>query len=265
MTTATAPAEPAGAAFLRLDRIEKNFGGVRALRGASLVVRSGEVVSLVGDNGAGKSTLVKTITGVLQPDAGTIEVDGHNVTVSHPDHARRLGIEAMYQDLALVGTFDLGGNFFLGRELTRSFLGGLIRVLDRKRMRAEALAVLRTGVGIEIDNPFSPAFVMSGGQRQAIAIGRAIRARARMIIMDEPTAALGVEETERVMTIIEGLRSQGLAVLLVSHNLEHVFRVTDRIAVMHRGVVSALCRKDDVTRAQVVALIMGADLAAIAG
>ena len=262
--TPTAPAASAGVPFLCLNSIEKSFGGVRALRGASLEVCSGEVVSLVGDNGAGKSTLVKTITGVFQPDAGTIEVDGHKVTVSHPDHARRLGIEAMYQDLALVGTFDLGGNFFLGRELTRSFLGGLIRVLDKKRMREEALTVLRTGVGIEIDNPFSPTFVMSGGQRQAIAIGRAIRAQARIIIMDEPTAALGVEETERVMIIIESLRSQGLAVLLVSHNLEHVFRVADRIAVMHRGVVSAICRKDEVTRAQVVALIMGADLAAIA-
>jgi ABC-type sugar transport system ATPase subunit len=169
----------------------------------------------------------------------------------------------MYQDLALVGTFDLGGNFFLGRELTRSFLGGLIRLLDKKRMRTEALAVLRSDVGIEIGNPFSPTIVLSGGQRQAIAIGRAVHAQARMIIMDEPTAALGVEETERVMMIIESLRSRGLAVLLVSHNLEHVFRVTDRIAVMHQGVVSAICHRDEVTRAQVVALVMGADLAAI--
>lgn len=254
------PPASARAPFLRLDGIEKNFSGVRALRGASLEVRSGEVVSLVGDNGAGKSTLVKTITGVFQPDAGTIEVDGVDVFIDHPDHARRLGIEAMYQDLALVGTFDLAGNFFLGRELTRPVLGGLIRILDKKRMRTEALTVLRTRVGIEMDNPFSPTFVLSGGQRQAIAIGRAIRAKARMIIMDEPTAALGVEETERVMTTIESLRSQGLAVLLVSHNLEHVFRVTDRIAVMHRGVVSAVCHKDELTRAQVVALIMGADL-----
>ena len=253
------------APFLRLNGIAKSFGGVQALRGASLEVRSGEVVSLVGDNGAGKSTLVKTIMGVHPPDAGTIEIGGRGVVVSHPDHARHLGIEAIYQDLALVGTFDLGDNFFLGHEIMKSYAGGLFRVLDKKRMRDEALRILREEVGIQIDQPFSPANVMSGGQRQAIAIGRAVHARARMIIMDEPMAALGVEETERVVGIINGLRARGLAVLLVSHNLEHVFRVTDRIAVMHRGEVSAVRHKNDVTRAEVVALIMGAELEPVTG
>ena len=246
--------------FLRLDGISKSFGGVQALRGASVEVRSGEVISLVGDNGAGKSTLVKVIMGVHPPDAGTIEIEGRREEVTHPDHARHLGIEAIYQDLALVGTFDLGDNFFLGREITKSYAGGLFKVLDKKRMRHEAQRILREEVGIRIDQPFSPANVMSGGQRQAIAIGRAVHARARMIIMDEPMAALGVEETERVMDIIDGLRTRGLAVLLVSHNLEHVFRVTDRIAVMHRGVVSAVRHRGEVTRAEVVALIMGAEL-----
>ena len=251
--------------FLRLEGISKSFGGVQALRGASLEVRSGEVISLIGDNGAGKSTLVKVIMGVHPPDAGTIEVEGGREEVSHPDHARHLGIEAIYQDLALVGTFDLGDNFFLGREIMKSFAGGLFKVLDKKRMREEAQRILREEVGIRIDQPFSPANVMSGGQRQAIAIGRAVHARARMIIMDEPMAALGVEETERVMDIIDGLRTRGLAVLLVSHNLEHVFRVTDRIAVMHRGVVSAVRHRSDVTRAEVVALIMGAELEPASG
>ncbi len=252
--------QPETAPFLRLDGIEKSFGGVEALRGASLDVRPGEVIGLVGDNGAGKSTLVKTIMGVHPPDAGTIEIEGRPERVSHPDHARRLGIEAIYQDLALVGTFDLGENFFLGHEIVKSWLGGLVRILDKKRMRLEAQRVLREQVGIRIDQPYSPANVLSGGQRQAIAIGRAVHARVRMIIMDEPMAALGVEETERVMEIIDGLRTRGLAVLLVSHNLEQVFRVTDRIAVMHRGRVSALRHRDDVSRAEVVALIMGAEL-----
>ena len=251
--------------FLRLDGITRSFGGVQALRGATMEVRSGEVISLVGDNGAGKSTLVKVIMGVHPPDAGTIEIRGRREVVSHPDHARHLGIEAIYQDLALVGTFDLGGNFFLGREIMRSFAGGMIRVLDHGFMRKEAQRILREEVGIRIDQPFSPANVMSGGQRQAIAIGRAVHARARMIIMDEPMAALGVEETERVMNIIDGLRTRGLAVLLVSHNLEHVFRVTDRIAVMHRGVVSAVRHRNDVTRAEIVALIMGAELESAPG
>ena len=261
VSSASDPVAP----FLRLEGISKSFGGVQALRGASLDVRSGEVISLVGDNGAGKSTLVKVIMGVHPPDAGTIEVEGRREEVTHPDHARHLGIEAIYQDLALVGTFDLGDNFFLGREIMKSFAGGLIKVLDKKRMRQEAQRILREEVGIHFDQPFSPANVMSGGQRQAIAIGRAVHARARMIVMDEPMAALGVEETERVMDIIDGLRRRGLAVLLVSHNLEHVFRVTDRIAVMHRGVVSAVRHKGDVTRAEVVALIMGAELEPASG
>ena len=254
--TASVPDVP----FLRLEGIAKSFGGVQALRGASLEVRSGEVVGLVGDNGAGKSTLVKVIMGVHPPDTGTIEIEGRREEITHPDHARHLGIEAIYQDLALVGTFDLGDNFFLGREIMKSFLGGLFQVLDKKRMRREAQRILQEEVGIRMDQPFNPANVMSGGQRQAIAIGRAVHARARMIIMDEPMAALGVEETERVMDIIEGLRMRGLAVLLVSHNLDHVFRVTDRIAVMHRGMVSAVRHKIDVTRAEVVAFIMGAEL-----
>ena len=240
--------------------------GAYVICGTLAGLAGAEVLSLVGDNGAGKSTLVKTIMGVHPPDAGTIEIGwGRKEEISHPDHARHLGIEAIYQDLALVGTFDLGDNFFLGREIMKSYAGGLFRVLDRKRMRDEALRILREEVGIRMDQPFSPANVMSGGQRQAIAIGRAVHARARMIIMDEPMAALGVEETERVMDIINGLRERGLAVLLVSHNLEHVFRVTDRIAVMHRGVVSAVRHKSDVTRAEVVALIMGAELEPVSG
>ena len=248
--------------FLRLRDVAKSFGGVEALRGASLEVRRGEVVALVGDNGAGKSTLIKTVTGVHRPDSGTVEIEGRAVSIGHPDVAKRLGIEAIYQDLALVGTFDLGANFFLGREPTRRILGGLIEVLDRRRMREEAVALLRQRVGIRMGNPYSPAYVMSGGQRQAIAIGRALHADARLVIMDEPTAALGVEETERVMGIVETLRGQGLAVLVISHNLEHVFRVADRIAVMHRGTVSAVLRREETTRAEIVGLIMGSRIAA---
>ena len=263
--TGAVRAQQSAAPFLRLDGVVKNFGGVQALRGASLDIRPGEVVSLVGDNGAGKSTLVKSIMGVHPPDSGTIEIEGRQATISHPDHARRLGIEAIYQDLALVGTFDLGDNFFLGQEIMKTWLGGLVRVLDKREMRRRAQRILRQDVGIPFGQPYSPANVLSGGQRQAIAIGRAVHARARMIIMDEPMAALGVEETERVMAIIEGLRARGIAVLLVSHNLEHVFRVTDRIAVMHRGRVSAVHHKSHVTRAQIVTLIMGAELEAGSG
>jgi ABC-type sugar transport system ATPase subunit len=240
--------------------IDKSFGGVRALRGASVEIRRGEVLALVGDNGAGKSTLIKTITGVHQPDAGQIILDGEATQIRHPGDARELGIEAIYQDLALVGTFDLARNFFLGREKTKRYLGGLLELLDLNAMRREAQEVLRDRVGISVPNPYANAFVMSGGQRQAIAIGRAIHFNARLIIMDEPTAALGVEETERVLSIVERMRDQGLTVLMVSHNLEDVFRCADRIAVMHRGQVVQHLERRSVSREEVVGYIMGSQI-----
>ena len=198
----------AGEMLLSLRDIKKSFGGVQALRGASMDVVRGKVTALVGDNGAGKSTLIKIVMGVHPPTSGTIVLEGQEISVANPESARSLGIEAIYQDLALVGTFDLVQNFFLGRERTRSYFGGLITVLDKAAMRKEALKVLTGRVGIQIGNPYANAFVMSGGQRQAVAIGRAIHSDARLIIMDEPTAALGVEETDRVLTIIGRLRDQ---------------------------------------------------------
>ena len=258
----TASAPVTGQVVLSLRDIKKTFGGVEALQGASLDVVAGKVTALVGDNGAGKSTLIKAVMGVHQPTSGSIWIDGRETTVADPEAARQLGLEAIYQDLALVGTFDLVSNFFLGHEITKSYLGGLVTVLDKKAMRAEAMKVLTEQVGIHIGNPYASAFVMSGGQRQAVAIGRAIHSDARLIIMDEPTAALGVEETERVLSIIERLREQGLTVLVVSHNLEHVFRCADYIAVMHRGQVTAVLPTSDVTREEVVAHIMGSRLSA---
>ena len=257
----SAASAPSGeGVVLSLKDIQKSFGGVQALQGASLDVVEGKVTALVGDNGAGKSTLIKIAMGVHQPTSGSIWIDGKETTVNDPDTARRLGIEAIYQDLALVGTFDLTSNFFLGHEKTKSYFGGLITVLDKKAMRKEAMKVLTEQVGIHIGNPYASAFVMSGGQRQAVAIGRAIHSDARLIIMDEPTAALGVEETERVLTIVERLRQQGLTVLMISHNLEHVFRCADCIAVMHRGQVSDVLPANDVTREEIVARIMGSRL-----
>lgn len=249
-----------GDVLLSLKDICKTFGGVEALRGASLNVVKGQTTALVGDNGAGKSTLIKAIMGVHQPDAGSMSMNGIETVIPDPEAARRLGLEAIYQDLALVGTFDLANNFFLGREIRKSYLGGLIKVLDKRRMRDEAMNVLERRVGINIGNPYASAHVMSGGQRQALAIGRAIHTDAQLIIMDEPTAALGVEETERVLQIIERLKEQGLTVLVISHNLEHVFRCADTIAVMHRGQVTAHLHKDDVTRQDIVGHIMGSRL-----
>lgn len=249
-----------GDVLLSLKDIRKVFGGVEALKGASLDIAKGQITALVGDNGAGKSTFIKTIMGVHQPTSGRMILGGMETVIPNPETARGLGIEAIYQDLALVGTFDLASNFFLGREKTKSYLGGLIKVLDKQTMRAEALNVLQDRVGINIGNPFAGAYVMSGGQRQALAIGRAIHTDAQLIIMDEPTAALGVEETERVLQIVERLKEQGLTVLVISHNLEHVFRVADTIAVMHRGEVTAHLQKADVTREDIIGHIMGSRL-----
>lgn len=258
---ASSPHDRAGGDVLvSLRDIRKTFGGVEALRGASLDIVKGQVTAIVGDNGAGKSTFIKAIMGVHQPTSGSISIGGVETVIPDPEAARRLGIEAIYQDLALVGTFDLASNFFLGREITKSYLGGLIKVVDKRRMRTEAMEVLTERVGINIGNPYASAYVMSGGQRQALAIGRAIHTDAQLIIMDEPTAALGVEETERVLRIIERLKEQDLTVLVISHNLEHVFRCADTIAVMHRGQVTAHLHKDDVTRQDIVGHIMGTRL-----
>jgi simple sugar transport system ATP-binding protein len=244
---------------VRFRGVSKRFGGVQALKPVDLDVRRGESMAIVGDNGAGKSTLIKVLTGVHPADTGTIEIDGAVVRVDHPDVAKAHGIETIYQDLALVPTFDLGSNFFLGRELTTRWLG-FIPVLDVGRMRREAQAVVEDRVGLEIRNPYNPAAVMSGGQRQAVAIGRALYADAKLVIMDEPTAALGVEEQEKVLAIVDRLKGQGVTVIVISHNLEHVFRVCDRIVVMHNGNLLAERRTSETTRAEIVGLIMGSDI-----
>ena len=254
-----APTGASGQPHVRFRGVSKRFGGVQALRPIDLDVLRGEVLGIVGDNGAGKSTLIKVLTGVHPADTGTIEIDGATVRVDHPDVAKAHGIETIYQDLALVPTFDLGTNFFLGRELrTRWF--GLLPVLDVARMRREAVSFIQDRVGLEIVNPYAPAAVMSGGQRQAVAIGRALYAQARLVIMDEPTAALGVEEQEKVLGVIERLRDQGVTVIVISHNLEHVFHVCERIAVMHNGSLLAERMTAETTRAEIVGLIMGSDI-----
>ena len=239
--------------------VSQRLGGGGAREPKDLAVRRGEVLAIVGDNGAGKSTLIKVLTGVHPADGGTIEIDGRVVRVDHPDVAKAHGIETIYQDLALVPTFDLGTNFFLGRELRTRWLG-FLPALDVARMRREALAVIRDRVGLEITNPYAPAAVMSGGQRQAVAIGRALYAEAHLVIMDEPTAALGVEEQEKVLAIIGRLKAQGVTVVVISHNLEHVFRVCDRIVVMHNGHKLAERDRAASTKAEIVGLIMGSDI-----
>ena len=222
----TAAAVPA----LEARSIVKSFGTVRALRGASFQAFPGQVTALVGDNGAGKSTLVKTLSGVFPPDDGQILVDGNTVTMSNPRDAASLGIETVYQDLALAPDLDAAANVFLGRELRR------LRILhDQAEMRRQTAARFKElGVGL-VQDLRVPVASFSGGQRQSVAIARAAMWARHVIIMDEPTAALGVIQTRKVLELIATVRSRGLAVVLISHNLPEVLEVSDRIEVMRLG------------------------------
>jgi ABC-type sugar transport system ATPase subunit len=221
-------------AVLQVRGASIRFGGVEALRNVDFEVRPGEVVALAGDNGAGKSTLIKVISGVYVPSAGEVRFLGELAPAGDPQGVRARGIETIYQDLALADNLDVGSNIFLGREPMKRVLG--LPVIDRARMAAVAREVLdRLDIHIPDKKLTGPVRMLSGGQRQAIAIGRAIYWNARLLIMDEPTAALGVPEQRKVMELIRGLKSQGVAVILVSHNLHDIFGVADRIVVMRRG------------------------------
>ncbi len=247
----------AEAPLLRCRGIGKRFGGVRALEDVSFDLDGGEVLALAGDNGAGKSTLIKIISGVYHPDEGEILFDGERIAFDNPRAARDAGIETIYQDLALADNLDVGANVFLGREPATRLLGLLPRV-DRRRMREAAHEVLET---LEIDIPPSkltePVRNLSGGQRQAVAIGRAIFWKARLLIMDEPTAALGVPEQRKVRELVHRLRGQGVAVIYISHNLQDIMAVADRILVLRRGRKVGELARAEATGDEIVRLMVG--------
>lgn len=250
-------AMPNGSSILTLRGIQKAFGPVIALNGVDLDVGSGEVVALVGDNGAGKSTLIKVISGVLVPDDGAIEVEGKSVRFSGPDGPKSMGIETVYQDLALISVFDTVQNLYLGREM--KMLGGL--ALDHRGMARDATKHL-TGLSIRLPSLREKVRHLSGGQRQAVAISRATGWGAKLIIMDEPTAALGVKEGRQVLDLVKSLRDSGVSVVLISHNVEHVFEVSDRIVVLRHGRRVAALRTPNTTHEEVVKYITGAASAA---
>jgi simple sugar transport system ATP-binding protein len=247
------PSSPAP--LLEVRSVSKSFAAVRALNGVSLKVGAGEVVALAGDNGAGKSTLIKIIAGVFHPDGGEIIYQGENVTFETPQSAREHGIETIYQDLALADNLSIGGNIFLGREpMKRAF--GFLPVLDRVKM-ADAARATMARLDFHVDRLEAPVSRFSGGQRQAVAIGRAIYWEARVLIMDEPTAALGVPEQRKVLALIKNLRAQGKGVIFVSHNLADIFEVCDRIVVLRRGVLAGERPKSETTPDEVVKLMVG--------
>ena len=240
--------------ILEVRELSKRFGGVHALEKVSLDLYPSEVLALAGDNGAGKSTLIKTISGVHKPDEGTISYDGNQVTFDNPQQARDHGIETIYQDLALADNLDAGANVFLGREVMKRVLG--LALVDRKRMRNEAADTLKV-LDIRIDRLDLPLRSMSGGQRQAVAIGRAIHWKAKVLIMDEPTAALGVPEQRKVKALTRSLKQSGVGVIFISHNLVDIFEVCDRIVVLRRGIVAGERLISNTNPDEIVRLMVG--------
>ncbi|HEX7354483.1 MAG TPA: ATP-binding cassette domain-containing protein [Mycobacteriales bacterium] len=238
-----------GTPLLRLSKIGKSFGPVQALADIDLEVYPGEVLALVGDNGAGKSTLIKTISGIWSPDSGQEFWDGRQVHIRHPRDAAALGIATMYQDLALADNLDIVENMFLGRETVRAGL------LDETSMELSARRTLSDLSVTTVRSIRQPVGSLSGGQRQAVAVARAVLEEAKLVIMDEPTAALGVSQTAMVLDLVRSLSERGVAVLLISHNLNDVFAVADRLAALYLGRLAGTARIADIDSQQAVALI----------
>jgi len=220
---------------LDVKSVSKRFGGVQALNDVSIHLNEGEVLALAGDNGAGKSTLIKVVSGVYHPDDGDIIFNNENIQLDNPRFAREKGIETIYQDLALADNLNVGANIFLGREPMTTKFG--VPIINRELMLSESKKVLKN---LEINIPESsleePVGKLSGGQRQAVAIGRALYWNAKLLIMDEPTAALGVPEQRNVMDLIKKLKEQKVSIIFISHNLTDIFQASDRIVVLRRGI-----------------------------
>lgn len=240
--------------LLQLKNAGRRFGHITALQNIDLNVQQGQVLALLGDNGAGKSTLIKLLTGVHALTTGQMYFEGKDVNLRSPHDARSLGIETVYQDLALIPELSIARNFFLGREITRQM--GPFRFLDRQTMNAEATRALHA-IGIQIRNPNEPVGSLSGGERQSIAIGRAVHFGSRVLILDEPTSALSIGETRKVLSYITAAKKKGLGVVFITHNIHHVFEVADVISILHHGEKLGDFEIDQVTPDDVAQMIMG--------
>jgi ribose transport system ATP-binding protein len=249
----SAAAEP----LLEVEGATKRFGAVAALNDVSLTVRRGEILALVGDNGAGKSTLIKCVSGAHRLDRGRVSIDGAPLALRSPMHAREHGIETVYQDLSLFDNLSVVANLFAGRELTsplrRRFPGWL-----RQRAMTSRVAEILAALEVDVPNLHAPVGLLSGGQRQAIAVARAVTFASRLVILDEPTAALGVRETRNVLRMVKRLPARGVSVLIISHNLEQVAAVADRVVVMRRGTKVGEAPPDAEHHDRIVSLIVGA-------
>ena len=236
----------------------KRYGHVTALDGADFDVRAGEIMAVIGDNGAGKSSLIKALSGAVIPDRGEIRLDGTRVHFTGPRDARRAGIETVYQDLALAPAMSIAENLFLGREQRRAGIAGsVLRLIDRARMEREAAEHLRQ-LGIGVRSITQAVETLSGGQRQGIAVARSAAFARHVVILDEPTAALGVKESGLVLDLITRVRDRGLSVILISHNMPHVFALADRIHIQRLGRRAAVVRANEIGMADAVAVMTGA-------
>jgi D-xylose transport system ATP-binding protein len=244
---------PGGTPLLQLRGVTKSFGAVQALGGVDMEVYAGEVVGLVGDNGAGKSTLIKAISGVGPPDTGEFFVEGQPVKIASPQVSSRLGIETVYQDLALCDNLDVVANLFLGKEER-----GPTRMLNETDMEKRTIQVLRT-LDVKIPSVRTIVASLSGGQRQSIAVAKTILRNAKVVLLDEPTAALGVAQTRQVLNLIRRLREQGLGVIIISHNLADVFEVVDRVVVLRLGKRVGTYDIKSTTAEKIVGAITGAE------
>lgn len=243
--------------LLQAKGISKNFGGVRALQKVDLDVGYNEVLAVVGDNGAGKSTLMKIVSGALPADEGQIFFEGNQVVIENPRDAAALGIQMGYQDLALVDTLDVATNIFLGREVCRR-LFGCIDILRINKMREDSIDHLKN-LGIDLKDVRKKVKYLSGGQRQVIAISRAVYWGKKLIILDEPTAALGVREAGKVNELIKSLKAKDISVILISHNLQHVFSTADRVVVLRHGMKSGEKNIKETSVEEIVTLITGGE------
>ena len=260
MGSADARQQVAAASGFVIEAVDivKRYGHVQALSGASLQVRPGEVLALVGDNGAGKSTLTKVICGALAPDAGTLSFRGETTRVTSVRHAQELGVETVYQDLALAPDLSVAENLFLGREpLQRGFIGGRLAALDRRMMRQAAQEAIAAAGITTLDSVDRSVRELSGGQRQAIAVARAVMWATSAILMDEPTAALGTKQTDIVYESIRTAAARGLAIVVISHDIPKMLGLADRVAIMRQGKTISNMPASDLTLTDVVTLMLG--------
>jgi ABC-type sugar transport system ATPase subunit len=243
------------APIIRMENITKHFGGVYAVKDVSFDLNEGEVLALVGDNGAGKSTLMKILSGAYVADEGTIYMRGESVRIENPMDSRRLGIETIYQTLALVNCLDIPSNVFLGREIRAGGILGRLGLMNLKKMHKGSFDLLED-FQIQIKDPALEVKSLSGGQRQMVSISRAVQFEAKIIIMDEPTAALGVSETKKVYEFIHKLKEKGISVIIISHNINEVFNVADRFMVMKTGMLVGIKRKEETSIDDIVTMII---------